>query len=190
MPHQGKIAIGLLSINGVAIAAYMAHGTDLTSNLCGLSCPLLFIAFIMAVVSAIRPDEIPRPNYWQRFLPVASVFLLPFVSSFVGIWIHDALFDWSFPTYVALVHRIETNEFVVTTNRTRIPPEVAKTRLCDWVTTQIISNVLVVEFDTDVRGFPARSTGCVYISPNTIPSDSYLARKMTRQFQPNWYYFY
>ena len=126
---------------------------------------------------------------WRAFIPLVLIFFAPIVSFYVMGPIHDALFKWSFPTYEALVRRIETNGIVVSTNAMRIPPEQADVRLCDNVMAQKTSNILVVEFDTDVRGFPAHSTGYIYSSANKIPLGSFAARRITTQIRPNWYYF-
>jgi len=189
MSTVAKVVIPVVSIWCVALVAYNAHASDATRLLLEIASPFFLAAAFLAIVPIIRAENGRRRIPLRAFVPLASVVLLPVASFFTIGPIHNALFEWSFPTYEALIHRIETNGIVVSTNAVQIPWEQAAARLCENVRAERTSNILVVEFDTDAQGFPAHSVGYIYSYGDSIPSASFAGQRIAGPIQPHWYYF-
>jgi hypothetical protein len=189
MSRSGKAALGMASISCVGLVAYWSHACDATRLFLELSVPVFLAACILACFPIFRAEDERRRIGWRGFVPLVFVLALPVASIFMSWPISAALFRWRFPSYEALVHRIETNAIPVSTNVVHIPPEQATARLCEAVWAQKTSNILVVEFDTDIRGFPAHSAGYIYCSGDRIPQGSFAERRIAAQIQPHWYYF-
>jgi hypothetical protein len=159
MSRSGKAALALALISCVGLVAYWSHGCDATRLFLDLAAPLFLAACVLACFPIFRAENRRRPIGWRPLVLLAFILVLPVASFFVSVPISSALFRWRFPSYTALVHRIETDAIPVSTNVVRIPREQAAARLCEAVLAQKTSNTLVVQFDTDVQGFPAHSVG-------------------------------
>jgi hypothetical protein len=189
MSRSGKVALAMASISSVGLVAYWSHGCNATRLFLDLSGPMFLAACVVACFPIFHAESQGRRIGWRGFVPLAFVLLLPVVSFFMALPISAALFRWRFPSYEALVHRIEIDAIPVSTNVVQIPPEQARARLCEAVLAQKTSNILVVEFDTDIRGFPAHSAGYIYCSGDRIPQSSFAEHRIAARIQPHWYYF-
>jgi len=190
MWRSGKYAVAFAVLPIVGLSAYYTHGCDETRLFLEIS-PLFFLAAVfVALMPVFRAEGAQQRIGWRQLLPpLIVVVIIPLIAFPVSLRIGKAFADWRFPKCKALVNRIESNAILISTNVTRIPTEQAHVPLCEGLLAQRISDVLVVEFDTDMRGFPAYETGYIYCSGESIPKDSFAGNRLAAQTQPHWFYF-
>jgi hypothetical protein len=190
MSRTGKYAVALAVLPIVGLSAYYTHGCNETRLFLEIS-PLFFLAAVfIALVPVFRAEGARQRIGWRLFFPpLIVIIVIPVIAFPVALDVGKAFADWRFPKCKALVRRIESNAILVSTNITRIPTEQAHVPLCEGLLAQRISDILVVEFDTDMRGFPAYEAGYIYCSGERIPKGSFAANKTAAQIQPHWFYF-
>jgi hypothetical protein len=183
------MAVLLAALSCAAIGAYWLHGSNAT-HLLLIPASLLFpVACILAIIPIFRAENDSRRLSRVDLAPLVSIILLTVCSFALLNPLHKALFQWSFPTYEAVVHRIETNDIAVGTNVLCVPTSQASARLCSQILAQRTPHALIVEFDTDLRGFPARYAGYIYTSADSLPQNAFPYHRIYSEIRPYWRYF-
>ena len=186
-----KVIVGTSLLWFIAVTTYYSHRGAWS---------LLFLLSISLCVSAAVVLSIAcafvnwRQRRWRAIFPLAiSAFAL--CSSVLSLrilvpTIRHAIFEWSLPSYEAIIYQIESGGIPVSVKLTLIPGVEQKIPLAYAVFAQKDSNcLLIVEFWTE-GGFPVQHAGYLYISSGAIePGSLEDSRWPIRQKErPNWFY--
>lgn len=187
MSRLGKFVVAVAIIWFIGATAFGSHRTTVTQLLTLPLVPLLLIAVLAGVVCIFTEW---RNRKWRAVVPLAACILSIFASNLFVRCIRRALFAYSLPSYEQVVHRIESGEILVSTNRTEIPQATATARLTWAVFAQKNTNgVLTVEFMTE-QGFPVKHSGYLYSSSGAIErgSEADSHWPIRNQQRPHWFY--
>jgi hypothetical protein len=186
MTQRGKMVTLLSVVWFVVGTAYYAHRGILQI----IAVPLLFGMLTAIVLSFVWVFGDWRRVGWRAALPFL-ICVLSVVSSFaLAIKVRQKIFEWSLPSYEAVVRQMLAGKIAVTTNRSWMPELVSQARFAYSVSAWRETNgVLTVEILTE-GGFPVKHSGYLFcsggvIAPGSIADERWPAR---RQLKPQWFY--
>ena len=175
----------------IAVTTYYSHRGG-WSLLFLFSLSLCFLAaVVLGIACALVNWEQRR---WRSIFPLA-ICGLALYSSDLSLRIlvpanRRAIFEWSLPSYEAIVHQIDTGIIPVSDTLTRIADVEQKIPLAYAVFAQRDGNdVLIIEFLTEA-GFPVKHSGYMYVSSGTVEPGSFedLRWPIRQNERPNWFY--
>jgi hypothetical protein len=131
---------------------------------------------------------------WRSALPFL-ICVLSLIGSFeLALRIREQIFEWSLPSYEAIVQQMQSGKILVPTNKlprsVSIPDTLPQPRLAQSIgACRDTNGVLMVEIMTE-GGFPVSHSGYLFsssgwIAPGSEADGFYRAR---RQVRPQWFY--
>ena len=131
---------------------------------------------------------------WRSMLPFL-ICVLSIISSFeLALRIREKIFEWSLPSYEAVVQQMQSGKILVPTNSLPrsipLPDTLPQPRLSHSVTACRDTNGVLMVVITTEGGFPVSHSGYLFsssgsISPGSAPDEFYRGR---RQVRPQWFY--
>jgi len=185
MSRAGKFVV-LASVVWLAAAETIAAHRTTGLVFLGLLISLCFLA--VTVLGLVRAFTEWRQRRWRAVLPLAACVFAVSIFMPLGRLITHAVFDWSFPSYEAVVRRVESGSIPSSTEVSDITQAARGARLAYRVLAQKGTNgVVMVMFFTE-SGFPALHSGYMYSSSGE-PVSGFESRWPTvEKVKSNWFY--
>jgi hypothetical protein len=189
MTPRGKFVAVLSLVWFVLGTSYYSHRWTLLQF---VTAPLFFGVLTVIVLSFVWIFMDWHRVGWLSLLPF-FISVLSLVGSFaLALRIREQIFEWSLPSYEAVVQQMQSGRILVMTNEypRSIPEAVPQARMAHSVAACRNTNgVLTVEIITE-GGFPVSHSGYLFSSSGAIVPGSaadkfYRAR---RQVRPQWFY--
>jgi hypothetical protein len=168
-PKVSRFAAIVSALWCVSFVAFGARHTTPTEFLL-LPLTLLFLGTTLIAFNDIFVDwSLFR---WRALLPFGICVGTFFLSVVMARMAHHLVFLWVLPSYERVVHRVESGEFPVSTELTRMPWAKSEARLAYSVSAMKDAHGdLLVLFLTE-GSFPVRHGGYLYSASGTIPPGS------------------
>jgi hypothetical protein len=184
----GTGVIGFSVFWCVAEIAYAAHRSPSMQLPAFLLFPTICVAAVFAVVRAV--------DQW-RYARCRALVLLLCCPMAVAVWWYTtpvarrAVVAWSFPSYEAIVRRMEAGTLPVPNSLAEVPEAQAVSRMTHAVRARrAAGGPLVVEFHTE-GGFPVLHSGYLYCSDCATIGDARheVAWPVREQVKQHWFWF-
>ncbi len=131
---------------------------------------------------------------WRSVLPFFLCLVSPIGPFALAVTIRERIFEWSLPSYEAVVRQMESGNIAVPTNKLpaliSIPDTLPQPRLARSVAACRDTNgVLMVLISTE-GGFPVSHSGYLFSASGSIPPGSYADGfyRARREVRPQWFY--
>jgi len=185
MSRSGKFVVVASVVWLAATEAIAAHRTTGLVFL-GILISLGFLA--VTVLGLVRAFTEWRQRRWRAILPLAACVLAVLIFMPLERLITHAVFDWSLPSYEAVVRRVESGSIPSSAKTSDITQAAREARLAYGVFAQKDPNgVVTVMFFTE-SGFPALHSGYMYSSSGE-PASGFESRWPTvEKVKSNWFY--
>jgi hypothetical protein len=185
MSRAGKFVVVASVIWLVANEAIAAHRTSI-SVLLGVFSSLCFLGVI--VFSLVLSFTDWQQRRWRALLPLAACVVAIAIFLPLGRLITDAVFDWSLPSYEAIVQQVESGSIPTSVEFSEMPQAERQARLAYGVFAQKDTNGVVrVMFFTE-SGFPALHSGYLYTSSGEPGSGVESRWPTVHKVRNKWFY--